>query len=142
MSARSSARPTSVATQVLALAACVVAVIGVAAIWAGLSLITRGQCSWMAPVAALDAALLLRLASWPAGPSRIALALIVTASTVLAANFLVAAAQIGSAMGLRPVEAVSRMSVDLAALYARSNNGWIEAAWYALALVLAWRCAR
>lgn len=137
-----SAEPVRSATLPLALAACAVAIVGVAAVWAGVSLITRTQCAWMAPVAALDAALLLRLATMPAGRVRVALALAVTLLTIVGANFLVASAQIGVSMGLRPVEAVSRMSLELAALHAQSNNGWIEAGWYALALVLAWRCAR
>ena len=137
-----SAEPVRSATLPLALAACAVAIVGVAAVWAGVSLITRTQCAWMAPVAALDAALLLRLATMPAGRVRVALALAVTLLTIVGANFLVASAQIGVSMGLRPVEAVSRMSLELAALHARSNNGWIEAGWYAMALVLAWRCAR
>ncbi len=137
-----SAEPVRFPTLPLALAACAVAIVGVAAVWAGVSLITRTQCAWMAPVAALDAALLLRLATMPAGRVRVALALAVTLLTIVAANFLVASAQIGVSMGLRPVEAVSRMSLELAALHAQFNNGWIEAGWYALALVLAWRCAR
>lgn len=137
-----SAEPVRSSTLPLALAACAVAIVGVAAVWAGVSLITRTQCAWMAPVAALDAALLLRLATMPAGRVRVALALAVTLLTIVGANFLVASAQIGVSMGLRPAEAVSRMSLELAALHAQSNNGWIEAGWYALALVLAWRCAR
>lgn len=137
-----STQPVRPASVPLALAACAVAIVGVAAVWAGLSVIARSQCAWMGAVAALDAALLLRLASWPPGRSRVALALTVTVLTILAANFLVAAARIGVSMGLRPVEAVGRMSMELAALYAQSNTGWIEAAWYALALVLAWRGAR
>jgi len=137
-----SAEPVRSANLPLALAACAVAIVGVAAVWAGVSLITRTQCAWMALVAALDAALLLRLATMPAGRVRVALALAVTLLTIVGANFLVASAQIGVSMGLRPVEAVSRMSLELAALHAQSNNGWIEAGWYALALVLAWRCAR
>jgi hypothetical protein len=104
--------------------------------------VTRGPCAWMAPVAALDAALLLRLASWPAGRPRVALVLSVTVLTVLVANFLVASAQIGVTMGMRPVHAVPLMSVELAALYARAHTGWVEAGWYALALVLGWRAAR
>ena len=130
------------ASRPLALIACAVAVVGVAAIWAGISLITHGMSAWMAPFAALDAALLLRLASWPAGRARVTLALVATALTILCANYLVAAAQIGRALGLRPVESVPHMSIELAALYAQSNSGWFEGACYVVAALLAWVFAR
>lgn len=126
----------------MALAACVVAIIGVGAVWAGVSLVTRNHAGWMSVVAALDAALLLRLAGWPAGRQRVALALAVTALTVVAANFLIATAQIGRAMGMRPFEAIPRMSSELAMLYASTNNGWAELIWVVLALLVAWRLAR
>jgi hypothetical protein len=135
----SASRPTP---RWLAFAACFVAIVGVSAVWAGVSLILAGICAWIAVLAALDAALLLRLASWPSGSGRAALALAVTLATVLVANYFVASAQIGRVMGLRPVEAVTRMSLDLAALYAQSNFGPIEAAWYAAAAVVAWLSAR
>lgn len=130
------------APRALALTACAVAVIGVAAVWGGLSLLLPGPCAWMAVIAALDAALLLRLAVWPPGPVRGALALAVTAATVAVAGHFVATAQIGRALGLRPFEALPRMSTDLALLYVQSNSGWVELVWVAVALVLAWRCAR
>lgn len=126
----------------LALTACVVAVIGVAAVWGGLSLLFPGPCAWMAVVAALDAALLLRLALWPPGPQRAAVAIAVTLATVAVAGYFVATAQIGRAIGLRPFEALPRMSAELALLYAQSNTGWAELLWVAAALVLAWRSAR
>ena len=126
----------------LALLACAVAIAGVAAVWAGASLILGGQCGFFAPLAALDAVLLLRLANWPAGPGRAALAGGVTLATIALGNYLLAAAHIGRAMGLRPVEAVGKMSLDLAWLHAQSNSGWAEGGWYLLALVLAWRLGR
>lgn len=136
------ARSTPTATRWLALAACAVAVIGVAAVWAGLSLIANGPCGWVAVLAALDAILLLRLANWPPGRSRVAVALGVVGLTVFCAGYFIATAQIGRAMGMRPYEALPRMSFDLASLYVRSTVGWAEALWLALAGAVAWRGAR
>ena len=132
----------STASRWLALAACAVAVIGVAAVWAGLSLITNGPCGWMAVLAALDAILLLRLANWPPGRSRVAVALGVIGLTVICAGYFIATAQIGRMMGMRPYEALPRMSVDLASLYLRANVGWAEALWLMLAGVVGWRGAK
>jgi hypothetical protein len=121
------------ATVAIALFAGIAAIAGVAAIWAGIAAITMGQTAWMAIVAALDAALLMRLAGWPGGRSRAALAL---------ANALVATAQIGRAMGMRPYDALPAMSVELAALHARSNTGWVELVCYVVAMAIAWRLGR
>jgi hypothetical protein len=119
-----------------------VAIVGVAAIWAGVAAIVASPCAWVAPLAAADAAVLLRLANFPAGKSRAALALAITAATIVVGNALVATALIGRGMGLRPVHALGRMSPDLAWMYVQSNSGWAELAWYALAGVLAWRLGR
>jgi hypothetical protein len=54
----------------------------------------------------------------------------------------VAATQIGLSMGMRPVESVPRMSLELASLYASSNNGWVELLWLGLASAVAWRLGR
>lgn len=134
--------PERPASPTLAYAACLVAVLGVSAVWGEVAALTRGQAAWIAVVAALDAALLLRLARWPAGATRAALAIGVTAVTIVGGNFFVATAQIGQLMGLRPIEAIGRMSLELAAMHVRANSGWPELAWYAGALFLAWRATR
>ncbi|MFY8136087.1 MAG: hypothetical protein ACOVKS_13900, partial [Aquimonas sp.] len=48
-----------------------VAVLGLAAVWAGVSLHFGGPSPWMLLVVTLDAALLLRLAGLPAGRTRL-----------------------------------------------------------------------
>ena len=45
---------------------------GFAAGWMLLALALERQCNWLAPLAALDMVLLLRIAKWPAGRSRAA----------------------------------------------------------------------
>lgn len=130
------------ATKPLALFACVVAVLGVAAVWAGASVLLRGVAAWFAIVAALDAILLLRLANWPRGASRTALAVGVTVATILVAQYFVATAHIGVVMGLRPFESLPLMSGELAWLYSQHNTGVFEWVCYAIAVVLAWVLSR
>ena len=126
----------------LAIAACAVAIVGVAAVWTGVSLMVNRPCGWIAVLAALDAVLLLRLANWPPGRSRVAVALGVVVLTVACAGYFIATAQIGRAMGLRPYEALPMMSIELACLYVRANVGWVEAGWLTLAGVVGWRGAK
>lgn len=130
------------AAKPLALLACVVATVGVAAVWAGASVLLPFTTAWMAIVAALDAVLLLKLANWPRAPSRAALAVGVTAATVLLAQYFVATARIGLVMGLRPFEALPLMSPDLVLLYAQSNLGSIDCICYGIALAVAWALSR
>lgn len=134
--------PISASTQALAYGACLFAIVGVAALWAGASLILGGLSSWIAVLAALDAALLLRLAGWPHGRTRVALALAVTGLTALVAGYFVATAQVGRVMGMRPYEALPRMSPELAWFYLQTQLGWAEAVWLALAGLVAWRAAK
>jgi hypothetical protein len=132
----------SIIVAVFTLVASVVAVAGVAAIWAAASLVSGGNAGWMAVIAAADAALLLRLAGYPRGRGRSVLALAITLATVSFAGFLIATSKIGLSMGLRPVEAIGRMSGDLAWLYVQSNSGWVELGWLAAGCALAWRLGR
>jgi len=118
------------------------AVAGVAAIWCGLTVILGHPCGWMAVVAALDAALLMRLASFPQGRERAAFAITITLATVLAAAYLYATAHIGMLLGMRPAESVWKMSPSLAQLFVSANVGWVEYAWLAAAMFVAWRSSR
>ena len=135
-------RHASLPITVFALLIALVVIAGLAAIWAGLSLVVGNNAGWMALVAAIDAVLLLRLAGYPRGTDRALFALLVTLATCAAAGFLIATARIGLAMGLRPVEAIGRMSLELGWLYVESNAGWVELGWLAAACVLAWRFGR
>jgi hypothetical protein len=139
---RVTSRTPSAATLWIALCACTIAIVGVAALWAAISLVLGGSCGWMAILAALDAVLLLRLANWPPGRARALVALGVLALTLPVAGYFLATAQVGRGMGLRPFEALPRMSLELASLYLRANLGWIEALWAAFAGLVAWRGAR
>ena len=126
----------------LALLACAVAVFGVAAVWAGASVLLRGSAAWFAIVAGLDAVLLLCLANWPRGAARVATAVGVTVLTIAVAQYFVATARIGVVMGLRPFESLPLMSGQLAWLYAQQNTGAFEWACYAIAVAVAWIFSR
>lgn len=83
--------------------------IGFAAAWMLLALALNRQCAWLAPLAAMDMVLLLRLADWPKGMSRAAWAALATGVVVVAANVLIAAGQIGQSFGMRPWESALKI---------------------------------
>ncbi|MGQ0801728.1 MAG: hypothetical protein ACT4NL_16640 [Pseudomarimonas sp.] len=120
----------------------IAAVAGVAAIWSGLTVMLRDPCGWMAVLAALDAALLLRLASFPPGRERALFALVITWATAVAGAYLFASARVGLLLGMMPSESIWKMSYSLAYLYVQANTGWVELAWLAAASVLAWWTCR
>lgn len=130
------------AGSIMGLLIAVVAVAGASAIWLGVAVILRSNAGWMAVVVALDAALLLRLAGLRPGARRAIWAIAITLTTIVAAAFLVATARIGMDMGIRPAEAVSKMSLGLSWLWVQSNSGWPEALWVAVAVGVAWRLGR
>lgn len=115
---------------------------GLSAVWAGVAALTGGTASWMTVVAALDAALVLRLASHPPGGRRAAFAVGITVLTVLAAAVLVSAAKIGMGLGMRPAESLGRMSWELVPLYVGANTGWADLLWLLGGCALAWRAGR
>lgn len=110
---------------------------GFAALWMLLALATNSQCAWMAVVAALDIALLQKLASWRKGPSRALLALLATASVIMASNVLIAAGHVGQEMGLRPWESALKIGPDYAHLLIRLANTSTDWTLYASSLALA-----
>ena len=142
MSERTPPAPLSPFALMLLLGVTVVITAGLSAVWAGVAAITGGIASWMTVVAALDAALILRLASHPPGRRRAALAVGITLLTVLAAAVLVSAAKIGMSLGMRPAESLGRMSWELVQLYVGANVGWQDALWLLGGCALAWRTGR
>ena len=111
-------------------------VAGFAAVWVLVALaLERGQCAWLAPLAALDMVVLLRFARWPAGVGRAVLAVTGTALAIALANYGIAAAEVGRNMGLLPWASALKLGPNYAALLLQQANGSVEHAWYALALV-------
>ncbi len=110
---------------------------GMTAIWTMLALIVDRQCAWVAALTAADIALLLRLVRAAPGLSRAAIAVVATLTTILLANWVIAATQIGGAMGLGLVDSVQRLGTDYAQTLFGLANHPAELAWYAIALIIA-----
>ena len=110
---------------------------GFAAAWVLIAFARDRQCSWMALPAALDAVFLLRLARMPPGTARTALAVAGTALTIVLANWGIAAAQIGRAMGLLPWESLGKLGPSYAWTLAGLANPPAELLWLAGSLLLA-----
>jgi len=136
--------PTRMRSSTLLLASLtgIAAVAGVAAIWAGVSIFMRSNAPWMAVLAALDAALLLRLSGMVPGRSRASAAVAIVVLTTMLAGFFISAARIGFSLGLRPADALWRMSSELSWLYVSANAGWPELLWLLAGCALAWRLGR
>lgn len=110
---------------------------GTAAAWALLALAVDEHCAWMAVVAAVDAAWLLRLGRAPRGAMRALLAVAGTALAIVLANWWIAGGQIGLMIGLAPWESIPRLGWSYAWTLSSLANGGAELSWYAIALVMA-----
>ncbi|KAA2284171.1 hypothetical protein [Arenimonas fontis] len=117
-------------------------VLGVAALWVAAGLGLAAMCGWMAPVAALDMALMLRLAAMAPGRARAWLSLAGTALAILVSTWLLAAAQFGVLLGLAPWESASRIGPSLVWELLRYGSGPWDWTFVLLALPLAWRLGR
>ncbi len=111
--------------------------LGFAAAWVLLAFAQDRQCSWMALLAAADAAVLLRLSRMGPGWQRAALAVASTGATIILANWGIAAAQMGRVMGLLPWESMTRLGPSFAWTLANLANPPVDLLWLAIALVLA-----
>lgn len=110
---------------------------GFAAAWIVLAAATGRQSSWMAVLAAFDAALLLRLGGMPPGGRRAAWGVGATAATIVLANWGIVAAGIGRLVGVAPLDSAARLGTGLAWTVAQLLNGPVDLAWLAAALVAA-----
>ena len=134
ITARPARRPASAlpALALVALGSC-----GFAAAWILLAFARDRQSSWMAIFAAIDAVLLLRLARMPAGWLRVLAAVAATAVSIVLANWGIAAAQVGKAMGLLPWESALKLGPQYAWTLIGLANQPTDLAWLAAALLLA-----
>jgi hypothetical protein len=94
--------------------ALVAGILGISAVWVTAATILDRSCSWLALLAALDVALLLKVTNAPAGPVRIAVAVTATAVAVVLSQWLIVAAQIGISLGMGPLTASLRLGPVLA----------------------------
>jgi len=115
---------------------------GFAALWVIVGLYGNAQSSWMAVLGALDIAWMVRLGHWPAGPRRATLGVVATVVMVLLANWGITSGQLGASLGLEPWDSALRLGLHHAWTLAQLANGVADAAWLALALVVAVLAAR
>lgn len=115
---------------------------GCAAAWILLGVASGRQCSWMAVVAGVDAALLLRLAAMPRGPARMVVAMLGTAASIVLANWGIAATQLGRSIGVLPWASAAKLGPDHAWTVLSLANTPADLAWLAAGMVLAAVLAR
>ena len=115
----------------------VIGCLGAAAAWVLLALYGNGQKGWMAVVAALDAAWMLRLGGLRPGWSRSGLAVLGTLVAIALANWGIAALQIGLPMGLDLWESLSKPGLGYVWLLAGLANSAFDRTCIAVAVVLA-----
>src|SRR5688500_13465763 len=102
-----------------------VGVLGVTAAWVGLHMLLRTPVAWMAPVAALDMALMLRLAAAPPGRTRATLATVGTAVAIATSLWMVAATTMARVLGMSPIESATRLGPVLAGeLFRHATSAW------------------
>ena len=110
---------------------------GVAAAWVAAAMISGSQCSWMAVVAALDAAWLLRLAGAPRGNARMVAGVLATLAAIALAHWGIVAAHLSGMMGLPFLDAMLRLGPSLAWTLSALANTTTDLALLALGLVVA-----
>ena len=113
-----------------------------AAIWVVLGIFLERQAGWMAWLAALDAAFLLRYAGMRPGRARALTALLATVVIALLANWFIIAAQLGFYFGLYPWESAALLRPGHAWTLAQLANGPMDTASLLLAPLLAAWLAR
>ena len=94
--------------------ALLVGIAGITVAWVAASVLSNQPCSWMALVAAIDMAVLLRLTRAPAGAPRTAVAVLATLLAVLLTHWMIAATQMGALMGMPPLASSLRLGPALA----------------------------
>jgi hypothetical protein len=110
---------------------------GIAAAWVAVSMLSASQCGWMALIAALDAAWLLRLGGATPGVARMVFGVIATALAIALAQWGIVSAHLAGMMGLGFLDTALRLGPSLAWTMAELANGPVDMAFLAIGLVLA-----
>lgn len=114
-----------------------IGVAGFAAAWVLLASATGRQSSWMALLAAVDAAVLLRIGGMAPGARRAAWAVSATLATIVLAHWGIVAAGIGRLVGLGPLDSALKLGTGLAWTVAQLLNGPVDVAWLVASLGVA-----
>jgi hypothetical protein len=110
---------------------------GIAAAWVAVAVLTASQCGWMAVLAALDAAFLLRLGGARPGTSRMASGIVATALAIGLAHWGIVSAHLAGMMGLSLFDTAARLGPSFALTLSSLANTPMDLAWLAIGLVLA-----
>ncbi len=110
---------------------------GIAAAWILLADARGTQTSWMAVIAAFDAAWLLRLARARPGLVRALVGMAATVLAIVVANFGIVAAQLARPMGMLPWESALKLGPQHAYTLATLANSPVDLAWIGAAIVIA-----
>lgn len=121
----------------LALLLLLLGIAGCAALWVLVAMATGRVSSWMAVVAALDAALLLRMAQVRPGALRALWGVAATAACIGMSLWVVVAGLLGRMLGLTPWEAAARMGSYHAWTLVQTTHTAADAAWLAAGVVIA-----
>jgi hypothetical protein len=81
-------------------------------IWILLALYLERQAGWMALLAALDAALILRFSGMRRGPARVLLAMVATVLMTALALWGIVASQLGFMLGLSPWTSAAKLGLE------------------------------
>lgn len=125
------------ASPLVAVGLLLLASLGIAAAWVLVAIALDSQASWMALVAAADAALVVRLARLRPGVARALCGVLATLLAILAANWGIVAAWLGRNLGLLPWESMLKLGPEFGWLLMRLGNGSADLAWLVAGLVLA-----
>ncbi len=139
---KSKPRATNLRLILMAAVVAAFAIAGLLGAWAGFALFLRKPCGFMAVLAVLDIAVLLRLSGLPSGKLRAMTGFIVVALTIPLGLYLAAVTNIGRAMGMLPHVAFGLATPGFVGLWLELNLRWWDAAFAAIALLLAWRSSR
>ena len=105
--------------------------------WSSLALASGHQHGWLALLAALEAAWMLRLGGMRPGWLRALLALAATLAMIAAAQWFIASGHIGAQMGLAPWQAAPKMGAFYVLTLSQLANTALDMACLALAPLLA-----
>ena len=91
-----------------------VGVLGMVAVWTSISVLSQKFNGWIALIAAVDFAFLLRLTGALPGSNRMSLAAAATLLTIIGSAWMIVASRFGMMMGLAPIESAMRVGPVLA----------------------------
>ena len=110
---------------------------GIAAAWVAAAMFTSSQCGWMAVIAALDAAWLLRLGREPRGWVRTGTGVAATALAIALAQWGIVSAHLSGMLGLGFGETMTKLGPSLAWTLTHLANTPADWAWIGFGLLVA-----